>query len=146
MLAALEDPGCLASPPEGSRQVWGEPTGSELGAEQKGRSTGGAGDTSRNPNAGWLWVEGDSPKPQKHLCPGRTHGQQVALGLLTSQVPWSPGLLTLPNLGPQTQRTEQGSAGPQLSCRLCDQRARRGSADAGKAGTRSLWLRNAPSP
>lgn len=69
MLAALEDPGCLASPPEGSRQVWREPTGSELGEEEKGRSTGGAGDTSRNPNAGWLCVEGDSPKLRKHLCP-----------------------------------------------------------------------------
>lgn len=63
--------------------------------------------------------------------------QAAPTGLLTSQVLWSPGLLALPHLGPQTQRTAQGSAGPPLSCCPGDRRACWGSAGAGEAGTLS---------
>lgn len=114
-----------------------EPTGSELEEEEKGRSTGRAGDISLNPMQDGCGSRDTHQSPETTCAPGRTPGQQVGLGLLTSQVLWSPELLALPNLGPQTQRTTQGSAGPPLSCCPGDQGARRGSAGAGEAGTLS---------
>lgn len=92
MLAAVEAPGCLASAPEGSRQVWREPTGSELGEEEKRRSTGGAGDISLNPLQDGCGSRDTHQSPETTCAPGRTHGFADFTGALVSRAagPSSP--------------------------------------------------------